>query len=637
VVLIAGSGGAGGEGGQKKGASPAGVGQAGGQGGSVNLVANNLIMNSPSLSVKSGDGAAFGADNGAKGGAAGQAGAAQLVLNGSLVVNRDATLNLSKGAGQGGALTVTVANDLKIARDKTLTLAIAGDLKKGQDKIAFETLKFNPKATLVTTAQVGDLTSGRFYSVRNLDVITKGCWLTNGVYKPDNTGKKTDFARFDQSDIQPNAVMLTMIDAKHNGQMDLSSFDPVKQQAEYLADPQNKPAFITSKYQTKRLRLGEVILVDRTKGQILNEPQSVLAGSSHYDGSQVNHFAYTAGLRRYYWDVYVDAQNALGVGDKPLVAKNFKTADAARVMTQSALAGSLLAKHVYEEGALRVLEEVEGRVKPGQSSLSLGLSGLTARAKTGSSVQSQSLVGALVLAKKIDLARNRVTVGVFTEFGKSTYDTDSVIADYGRIQGEGDTRSLGAGFFVRNWFSNGTYLEGSARGGWVGNRFQVTRDPWAPIPRVHAYNSETSYLGAQAGIGHKLKLSERGSLTPFAQVLWTRTNPDSFVTKFGDRFSVNRIDSLLTRVGARLTGQLNTFLRAHLAVAVEREFKGKAHGHLFQDSISRPPSLRGDSVYAETGFSFQMPDSPVALDFRAFGRVGRQRDLGGSLGLKVAF
>jgi hypothetical protein len=90
-------------------------------------------------------------------------------------------------------------------------------------------------------------------------------------------------------------------------------------------------------------------------------------------------------------------------------------------------------------------------------------------------------------------------------------------------------------------------------------------------------------------------------------------------------------------VGGKLAGQLGSAVKGHLTAAWEREYLGDAKGRLFSDPIQGIPSLKGDSLYLETGLTVKPVNSSWAWDFSVFGRVGRQRDIGVTTGLKISF
>jgi hypothetical protein len=640
ISMEAGQGGQGGRGGLVNDAGKtAGQGGDGGDGGNVSLVANQVIFKGDQWELISGDGPPIVQALSAADGLGGNGGSVSVIIKDNLIINNDAELRFTRGAdrlkGQGGVITFKVNKNLEIAANQTLTMSASGTMEQGQDQINFHVLSLKPRATFVTQSQVDGKANGQYYNVDNLDVLTEAKWLTNGVYQPNNENINQEFIRFDLTNVKKADQQILALDhTGYDGQIDLSHFDPVKQQAQYLVTP-GQPGFIVSNYETKARRLGNVILADRTTGAVGGA--HVKPGTTEYIATSVEHFAFTGGLRRYYWQVFVDSLNKLGVGQNPLVAYNFKTADASRVMAQSALGGLLIATNAFEQATIKGIDQTVNLATVSKPYLSAIISAYELTAKTGSQVRVNALAAALTLAKKTEMDWGTMTTGLFMEFGTGDYKTDSIVTDYGQIKGKGDSHSVGGGLFLKSQFNGGTFLEASARGGMIDNDFKVNQDPWLKDPKPHAYDSSTNYFGLHAGLGHNFKINETGTLSPFGQVFWTRVGRDQFVTKFGDHFKINRIDSLKTRLGVRLAGKVTHTVRGYLATAWDHESKGLAKGQLFQDPITHPPSLKGHSLHVETGFSLTPADSPVSLEGQVFAQVGRQRGVGGSLGLKVEF
>jgi hypothetical protein len=634
LAIESGAGGSGGQGGLSPGGT-AGAGLLGGEGGAVDFKAQNVLVYGDGLSLKSGAAGVSGLAQGAAGGAGGQGGALKAEVLGDLTFNKDALLNLEKGsanASKGGDLDLSVAGRLTVVANKRLELKVAGPLTKGPDQVKFNVLRLEKDATFLTTARVG-AASGAFYEVKNFEVVAKATWLTNGQYKPDNQGQN-DYVSFNQKDIAPNGTMVKNLDQGYAGRWDLSSFDPVKEQAAYLVDPKANPAFISSPYQTKPLRLGDVVLVEGTTG--VTSP-AVVNAAGHYNGEKVDHFAYAAGLRRYFWDVWVDSANSLGRGDNPLVATNFKTADATLTMAQSALAGSLLTQKTFDYGAMAIIKGAADSPVSSRATLVGSIGGYEGRAKTGSEVTEKGAVGTILLSKTTEATSGRLAYGFFGEFGQSNYEAKSFIPDYGRVKGRGEAQAMGGGLFFASRGHKGFGVNVAIHGGSLTNDYRVTRDPYLKSPGVHSYRATTWYAGGQAGVSQAIALGEKAQLTPFLETVWTRTGPYDFMTKFGDKFKMEVIDSIRSRVGAKLSGKFGTPVRGNLTVAWEREYLGQAKGRLFKDPITGVPSLKGDSLFLETGLTIKPVDSPVSLNLTAFGRFGRQRDLGGAVMLKIEF
>jgi hypothetical protein len=397
----------------------------------------------------------YGTDNNF--GAGGNGGGASLTIERNLTILKDSDFNIRVGASvtpsvaDGGDLTFTVANKLEIAKSQAVRMAIQGAARvDGDDQIAFETLLFNPSSSFTTTASVysyNNPNTPAYYQVKDLDVITRGTWSTRGAFAPDNVnGTNNDFVRFDMTDNTPDDLILTF--AGSSGEVNLSSFNPVAQQNAYLSDgdwskksdvpsfgayrsDDISPAFITSLYQTKRLDLGAITLVDKTTGAL--EPQIselrgdgnlhyISSGNNAHGDSLYDDFAYTASLRRYYWDVYVDAQDP----NLALKAHNYHTADATKIYTQSV--GAAIASNVQTFlNTIDGINDVDLNAPYDKFMVATFLGGSHIRTKTGSHVDVDNFSATLLVAKKIQTSFGDASFGAFGEYGNGSYDTYSFV------------------------------------------------------------------------------------------------------------------------------------------------------------------------------------------------------------------
>jgi hypothetical protein len=657
VTIISGSGGPGGAGGLLRSTSSQAVGQGGAGGQASDLLVDfegDLLLKGLDFRVISGDGGLAGAQNQAsKASPAGAGGQIAISVQGHLKILDNSNLYLTKGLNQdslAGQISFEVKKVLEIYEDKKFTLVISNNLDDLVDKVTFNTLLFNPGSELVTTAYVytnnnSGLTS--FYGLNNLDVINKASWSTKGVYAPVTINN--DFVRFDTKDIGPNGLMLSFQGSE--GVFELSDFDPMAQQEKYLlvrpswADQPNYrvdsfPAFLLSPYQTKRLNLGLVTLVDQTSGQ---NPAAMYLGADGKEyfvsrpsaqGPLYDDFAFTAGLRRYYWQVYVD-NNQVG---RPLLAHNYFTAEATRVFAQS-LGAVLLALGQSQNLSLMAFEKIDSFGPSDRVYLNAFVGGARLRSQSGSYVEVDSLNAALFLSKKSQYDFGQLSLALFGEFGQGNYDTYSNIARYGEVFGNGELTYYGGGFVLKIKFKEKVFIETSLRGGGFRNEYSLNKDPWIQFPEVHAYESQNSYYGAQLGLGRDFDLKEKTSLRVYARYFWTRTGSDQFKTSFGDLVKMEASDSSRARLGARFSRLIaRDTVRFYFGAAAEQEFDGKIMGRYAQEPISCPPESQGFSGFGELGLNIWPTDSrKFSLNAEIFGYLGTQKGLGGSASMGFNF
>jgi hypothetical protein len=530
------------------------------------------------------------------------------------------------------------------------------------DNILFHTLLLNPGASLTTTNVVysglsNKPTSGHFYQVQNLDIIASATWNTLGTYAP-NSGT-FDYIRFDLRGITPNQHVLVQPGASS---IDLSNFNPFGQHEKYLANPNRPrysddpayrtytdnfvsnstlaPAFLTSPYETKRLNLGNLVLLEKTTGQTITTPTGLTRTDSlgtHFisDNSTLgylyNDFGFTAGLRRYYFDVYV-ADDA----NHPLIASNNYTADASTIYAQSAAAILFSNAQTFQSSqAVFDLSFNHGLVETITVDAVVLIGNVDT--KTGSNVEVMNLSAALAISRKLELSFGDSVIGLFAEFGKGNYDTFSFIPRYGDVAGDGKVKSAGVGIFMKTLFIQNTFIEASLRVGEVRNDFTLRKDPWAQRPEVHSAESEVTYIGAHFGVGQRFDLLEETYLDAYGKYFFTQANKDKFKTNFGDDITIDSFKSSRIKVGARVNQEIqNQYTQFYFGLAGEHEFNGKVTGSNGADKFAHEVDPTGFSGFAELGVNFN-PRENINLSLGAFGWAGKQQGGGGTASFNFSF
>jgi hypothetical protein len=682
IDLAAGRGGDGGRGGNSYSLlSTAGTGGEGGVGGEMTFtVLTDMAFEGYTLTVASGSGGDTGGAGtqlllGAlpgTGGAGGVGGDATFAVGRDLSVTAGITeFRLTKGGvgsnggGAAGTLSFEVVRNLEIAAGRELRLLIAGPMD-GQDNVLLTTLFLRPGASLSTTATVytanaSKPASGQFYQVRNLDLVTRGTWATAGTYAPTTGATEHDYVRFDMSDVAPSALMLGFTGA---GAFSLQGLDPMAQHEKYLANPDRPywsddpayrtyngsfvsdaavaPAFLTSAYQTKRLHLGNVILISRTDGSPLaGTTVADSQGNLHYVSDNSAHgdlydgFAYTAGLRRYYFDVYVD-QGA----DRALMASNVHTADASKVYAQAAISGMVTARQAFETALAGIEGALDGAIRSGRREgfrVGAALSGGRLKVDTGSHAKVSTFSGAITLSKVLGHDSGDSIIGLFAEYGNGSYDTFAHVPRYGDVFGSGDTSTLGGGIFARTLWNRGTFLAASFRGGMVRNDFSLTRDPWAQNPGVHSGDNDSSYVGAHVELGQRFSVTDGTNIEGYGKFLWTHAAKDEFMTRFGDRISIGSFDSARGRIGARVRSDFREgALSFYFGLAAEREFKGELTGNLNEDAFQQGVDSGGTSGFGELGLDIKAGER-LSISIGAYGWAGNVKGGGGTASLNLSF
>ncbi|MDR3165243.1 MAG: hypothetical protein LBU13_06660, partial [Synergistaceae bacterium] len=438
IYIHGGDGGHGGSGNVKNGASVGGGGGRGGNGGDAEFIMGpdvNLTVDSANevkLSLIGGTEGNAGDARQSLGGAGGRGGSAAFHLDGRMMVESPLTIEIEKTKAK---LHMWI-EEMEISGGERVNMNMKtaaggygygnadadGNLDGRSDSVGIGTLFLRRDAKFSTNGSIDPARTGageNRYTVGNFDMMTEASWQTNGVYKPDNVDH-SDYMRFDMEDISPNALMTKMKTPDSDGKADLSVFNAAAQHERFalqliekgvkMDDPEYdalrrnrddgapKP-LITSPYQTKRLHLGDVTLLESTAGTGLKNAKSsdgpladnIYAGSDgnyHYSSKNVageddaekvhDDFAYTAGLRRYYWDAYEDSSAGR------LAANNYFTADASRILLQGALGGMTNVDNVFVNASIHAADNLADRLGNGEWGFGGEVGYGSVRHKTGS-------------------------------------------------------------------------------------------------------------------------------------------------------------------------------------------------------------------------------------------------------------
>ncbi len=199
------------------------------------------------------------------------------------------------------------------------------------------------------------------------------------------------------------------------------------------------------------------------------------------------------------------------------------------------------------------------------------------------------------LARGMDSAPGRLTLGAFFEFGLGVYDTYNSFADAAPVRSDGDAQHLGGGALARMDFqSAGTgrfYAEASARAGGMWSDHDGG-DLTDGMGRVADYDLASPYFSLHLGVGRIWSLGDAASLDLSAKYFWTRRQGDSVTLATNDPVTFESADSHRLRLGARFSRAVNARIAAYAGAAYEHEFAGEAKASSYGFRIA-PPSLRG--------------------------------------------
>jgi hypothetical protein len=678
VTVEGGSGGNGGLGGQNTvTANAGGSGGTGGNAGAATLATwRDMVINTSIVKVTSGNAGATGDKQGSASDALGGGGGlVKFDVGRDAIVTSstkfDITIGTSVGTTQAGLLELSVNRNLEIESGITATLDVKGAAMRTSDYITFPSLLFWADSKFIASENVNDAyvftgtapAQNYVYQVNNMDLVTGAEWKTLGTYRPD-TGSG-HYMRFNMADIDPGGTMLNF---SGQGTVSLADFDPMSQHEAYLAlpdrpryanDPANwdygwtggasdfftAPAFIMSPYQSKRLHLGKVVLINNIDYGSINTSlprYAVDAANSriHYisSGSALgplyDDFAFTSGLRRYYWNVY--AQQGGGGDPDTLIADNYYTADASHVFAQAAAASSIAVNQTF----LASMTAMDNAFRSGMVDryhMEASFAGSHVRTETGSHVNVDNWSGALALSRKSSHSLGETVFGIFGEFSTGDYDTFTQVPRYGDVFGDGDVKTYGGGIFIKNVFTSNTMIEASVRGGGFRNEFRLKGDPWIPNREIHDADTDGTYLGGHVGVTQRVQIGDSSLVDAYGKYFITHTASDSFTTSFGDEIFMDSFNSSRVRVGGRWTEDFSSKkIRLFFGLAYEHEFDGKVTGKNGPDPFAHTVDPTGSSGFGELGLNFN-PMENLTVTVGAFGWAGQQKGAGGNAGLNFSF
>lgn len=569
-------------------------------GGGAKLTANDVELNG-NLSLVSGT---YGGD-------------AELDMSNGRLLVTDGSLNhnFSFTGANDAKLTVTI-DKLEIAANNTVDMTITNNIV-GTDKIDFGMLILQKGSAFATSNSVG----ADYVVTRGLRVHTAAQWATAGIWNADYQNNGITMM-YDMTEVKTaDQTMLYLTENGGIGVIELADFNPVAQHNDSNSDP-----FITSANELKNLHLGTTVLADSTQN-----------GQLWANQHTADYFGYNAGLRRYYFEVD-------GSGST-LLARNFATADGYGTYLQGHLAGlaNTIQTFWYTSSPL-INDASRGELDKFTVSLRAGASRI--KHKTGSYAEIDNVSVAASASYKFATAIGHTTAGLIAEYGHGKYNVSSNIwglsSFFGKynLKGAGDTDQLGLGIFARNNFLQGSYIEASLRGGRISTDFKTKN--WASSNR-HRWDNDTNYWSAHLGIGHETKITATTLMDIYAKALWSNTVSNSFTSDFDERVKLDSINSLRSRVGARVTQDLvENQLKAYVGGAWEYEFDAKAKGRIGNsvigyDAISDSPDLKGSSFMGELGLSFEPAETKISFDAGLFGLAGKQDGYGGYAGVKFSF
>lgn len=132
-------------------------------------------------------------------------------------------------------------------------------------------------------------------------------------------------------------------------------------------------------------------------------------------------------------------------------------------------------------------------------------------------------------------------------------------------------------------------------------------------------------------------LTEGTGLDLYAKGFYNVVEAGGVDTSAKENIEFDKVESITTRLGVRLSHEFNDRVAAYVGGAWEHEFNGQVGGTYLGKNYDFGTELKGDSAFGEIGLNVRPLQIPLTVELSAFGKGGRQEALGGSLSVKYTY
>ena len=301
------------------------------------------------------------------------------------------------------------------------------------------------------------------------------------------------------------------------------------------------------------------------------------------------------------------------------------------VMAQTASSQAVVNGNVDATDSIsRALSHYRADDKEENSMIFASIGGSKTKTETGSHI-SQNLwnVNAGVGTRK-DLANGAHTeYGLYYEGGTGSYRTKG--AGEGIAPTSGDLTHHGAGFLFRYETKNAVYGEAGAHVGRIKNENNDL-----------GLNDSATYYGFHLGVGKIIETSAKDSVDLYTKFYWNRTGGLNYRNSAVTEIGLTSVTSKLLRIGGRYNHQLDDDYSFYTGAAFSYEFGGRSEGTagIINGDYGniRTATTKGAGALLEVGFRKEATSTnPWEFDFSFKGYLGRQKGIGGNIGVNYHF
>lgn len=241
------------------------------------------------------------------------------------------------------------------------------------------------------------------------------------------------------------------------------------------------------------------------------------------------------------------------------------------------------------------------------------------RYETGSHVDANGYSILAGIGRKVfNSAGNKITAGLFFEYGNSNYDTYNT-----GYNGEGKSIYKGGGYMMRFDNTCGNYYEGMLHAGKVRNNWSNQNG---------GYDLEPTYYGGAMTYGHKFMVGENKQFSVYGSYIYTHTGGGNAVLgDLNSKYDFEATNSHRTKLGVRyaISNLMDTSkFRPYVGLVWEHEFSGKTNASVNGIAVEAP-SMKGDSGIFELGCNMEAGKWTLGIGGEVF--TGKRRGWNGML------
>ncbi len=330
-------------------------------------------------------------------------------------------------------------------------------------------------------------------------------------------------------------------------------------------------------------------------------------------------------------------ETKLSADKKQFVADMWKgtgtATDAAHrhVMAQAAAMQAITGGNVETTDSIsRALAHYRDDAEGSGSMIFASIGGSKTRTETGSHISQNTWnVNAGVGTRK-DLSNGAHTeYGLYYEGGTGNYSTYGVGEGIARTSG--DLTHHGAGFLFRYESKNAVYGEAGFHAGRIKNENKAL-----------GLDDSATYYGFHLGVGKIIQTGDTDSWDVYTKFYLNHTGGLDYKNSAITEIGLDSVTSKLLRIGGRYNHKVQNDWSFYTGAAFAYEFGGNAHGTAGIingdfDSI-RTATTKGGGALLELGFRKESTnDNPWEIDLGLKGYMGRQKGIGGNIGINYHF